>query len=163
MKKGSAISGRPHGSEHRKPHSRARLRDLERKWLRARPSRSALACGRAGNPGGIDGPARRQTGPEKEATVACTFEDRQNARGRRLTPQSTARLHRPRTLLHPNGEPTACHVGRSGAMCGECPRRHGGAAVCVAAAKNVRSALLYSRQIVARINPKSARSCNVTG
>src|SRR6266516_5621979 len=75
-----------YGSEHRKPHSRARLRDLERKWLCARPSRSALACSRARNLGGINGRARRQTGPEKEATLTCTFEGRQNAGAGRLTP-----------------------------------------------------------------------------
>jgi hypothetical protein len=61
------------------------------KWLRARPSRSALACGRAGNLGGINGRGRRQTGPEKEATVAYTLEDREDPRDGRLTPHSTAR------------------------------------------------------------------------
>ena len=100
-----------HGSEPGKPHSRARLRDLDLAWLRTRSGRSALACGRARNLDGIDGHAPRQTGPEKEATVACTFEDRQNARGRRLTPQSTARLHRPRTLLYGGREWEHCEGG----------------------------------------------------
>ncbi len=48
---------------------------------------------------------------QQEATVACTFEDRQNARGRRLTPQSTARLHRPRTLLYGGREWEHCEGG----------------------------------------------------
>src|SRR2546430_5076277 len=80
MKKGhhQPVQGRSHGSEPRKPHSRARLRDLGRTWLHTRPSRTALACGRAGNPGGINGRARRQTSSEKEATVAGTFEDRED-------------------------------------------------------------------------------------
>src|SRR5260370_4102246 len=75
-----------HGSEPGKPHSRARLRDLARKWLRARRSRSALVCCRAGSLGDTNGRARRQTGPEKETTVACTFECRQNARAGQLRP-----------------------------------------------------------------------------
>jgi hypothetical protein len=87
------------GSEPGKTHSRARLRDLDLAWLRTRSGRSALACGGARNLDGIDGHAPRPAWPSKEARVACTFEDRQNARGRRLTPQSTARLHRLRTLL----------------------------------------------------------------
>src|SRR5262252_7708770 len=80
-----------YGSEPRKPHSRARLRDLGRTWLCARPSRSALACGRAGNLGGIDGRARPRTRPAKEATVACTFEDHQDPRSGQLTPHITTR------------------------------------------------------------------------
>jgi hypothetical protein len=80
----SARSGRLYGSEPRKPHSRARLRDLDRAWLRAWRSRSALACGRAGNPRGINAHAR--PGPEKETPVACTFEGCQNAHAGRLTP-----------------------------------------------------------------------------
>src|SRR6266480_4923134 len=76
---GSIISNQDlsHGPQPRKPHSRARLRDLGRTWLCARPSRSALACGRAGNPGGIHGRARPPTRPAKGAPVACTFESRQ--------------------------------------------------------------------------------------
>src|SRR4029453_11984584 len=77
------------GSEPGKPHSRARVRDLDRTWLRARPSRSALACSRAGNPGGINARACGQTGPEKEATVDRTFEGCQNARDSRLTSHIT--------------------------------------------------------------------------
>jgi hypothetical protein len=42
-----------------------------------------------GNPSGINGRARQQIGPEKEAPVACTFEDRENARAGRLTPRNT--------------------------------------------------------------------------
>src|SRR6266478_6661881 len=80
------------GSEPGKPHSRARVRDLDRTWLRARPSRSALACSRAGNPGGINARARQQIGPKKEAPVAGTFEDRENARAGRLTPHITAEM-----------------------------------------------------------------------
>ena len=80
------------GPEHRKPDSRARLRDLDHTGLCARPSRSALACSRAGNPSGIDGRARQQIGPEKEAPVACTFEDRENARAGRLTPHLTPEM-----------------------------------------------------------------------
>src|SRR4029077_14397506 len=38
-----------HGSEPGKPHSRARLRDLDLAWLRTRSGRSALACGGARN------------------------------------------------------------------------------------------------------------------
>src|SRR5437868_6355593 len=74
--------GRPHsrGSEPRRPHSRARLRNLDHTWIRARPSRSALACGRAGNLGGIDGRGRPRTGTAKEEPVACTSEGRQDAR-----------------------------------------------------------------------------------
>src|SRR5256886_16475735 len=88
MKKRSSSAGRMshYGSEPRKSHPRARLRDLDCTRLRARPSRSALACSRAGNPGGINGRARQQIGPKKEAPVACTFEDRENARAGRLTP-----------------------------------------------------------------------------
>jgi hypothetical protein len=76
---GSIISNQElsHGSRPRKSHSRARLRDLGRIWLCPRPSRSALACGRAGTPGGIDGRARLPIRPAKGAPVACTFESRQ--------------------------------------------------------------------------------------
>jgi hypothetical protein len=72
----------------------ARLRDLDRTWLCARPSRSALACGRAGNLGGIDGRARPRTRPAKEATVACTFEDHQDPRSGQLTRTSHAEIRR---------------------------------------------------------------------
>src|SRR5262249_13561093 len=78
-----------YGSEPRKPHSRARLRSCGRTWLCARPSRSALACGRAGNLGGIDGRARPRTRPAKEATVACTIEEDQDPRSGQLTPHIT--------------------------------------------------------------------------
>jgi hypothetical protein len=81
-----------YGSELGKPHSRARIRDLDCTWLRARPSRSALACGGAGNLGGINAWARRQIGLEKEAPVVCTFEGRQNARAGRLTPHITPEM-----------------------------------------------------------------------
>jgi hypothetical protein len=74
---------------------RERAYEIWTTWLRARPSRSALACGRAGNPGGINARARRQTGPEKEATVAWTFEGRQNARAGRLTPHITPEMLAP--------------------------------------------------------------------
>ncbi len=73
-----------HGSEPGKPHSRARLRDLELAWLRTRSGRSALACGRARNLDGIDGRAPRQARPTKEAPVACTFQDHQDSRAGRL-------------------------------------------------------------------------------
>jgi hypothetical protein len=62
-----------HGSEPGKPHSRARLRDLDLAWLRTRSGRSALADRRAGNLEGIDGHAPRQARPTNEAPVACTF------------------------------------------------------------------------------------------
>jgi hypothetical protein len=75
----------PHGPEPEKTHSRARLPDLDRTWLCARPSRAALACGRTGTVGDIDGSPRRQTRSEEEPTVARTFEDRQNAREGWLT------------------------------------------------------------------------------
>src|SRR5262252_6031532 len=52
-------------------------------------ARSALACGRAGNLGGIDGRARPRTRPAKEATVACTFEDHEDPRSGQLTPHIT--------------------------------------------------------------------------
>jgi hypothetical protein len=42
-----------HGSESGKPHSRARLQDLDLAWLHTRSGRSALACGRARNLNGI--------------------------------------------------------------------------------------------------------------
>src|SRR2546430_17473013 len=70
---GSIISNQDlsHGPQPRKPHSRARLRDLGLTWLCARPSRSALACGRAGNLDGIDDHAPpRQARPTKEAPIA---------------------------------------------------------------------------------------------
>jgi hypothetical protein len=64
---GSIVSNQDlsHGPQPLKPHSRARLRDLGLTWLCARPSRSALACGRAGNPGGIYGRARPPIRPRK--------------------------------------------------------------------------------------------------
>jgi len=43
-----------------------------------RSSRAALACGRTGSVGDIDGRTRRQTKSEEEATVVRTFADRQN-------------------------------------------------------------------------------------
>src|SRR6266566_5109600 len=97
MKKRSSSAGRMshYGSEPRKSHPRARLRDLDCTRLRARPSRSALACSRAGNPGGINGRARQQIGAKKEALVACTFEDRENARAGRLTRRITSRWQGP--------------------------------------------------------------------
>jgi hypothetical protein len=45
-----------------------------------------------GNPSGINGRARQQIGREKEAPVACTFEDRENARAGRLTPRITPEM-----------------------------------------------------------------------
>src|SRR6516225_12503 len=91
MKKAPSSKDVSHGSERGKPHSRTRLRDLDRTWLRARPSRSALACGRTGSLGGIDERAPPRTGPEKEAPVACTFEDCQKARAGQLTPHNHTR------------------------------------------------------------------------
>src|SRR5947199_4490685 len=94
---GSTVSQQDvsHGSEPGKAHSRARLRDLGRTWLRARPSRSALACGRTGRLGGINGGARRQTSSEKEAPLACTFEDRRKACAGWLTPHFTPEMPAP--------------------------------------------------------------------
>src|SRR5438034_11589870 len=84
-----------HGPQPRKPHSRARLRNLGLTWLCARPSRSALACGRAGNPGGIYGRARPPARLAKEATLACTFEDRRKACASWLTPHFTPEMPAP--------------------------------------------------------------------
>src|SRR6266568_91007 len=81
-----------HGSEPGKPHSRARLRDLDLAWLRTWSGRSALACGRAGNLDGIDGRAPRQARPTKEAPVACTFKDHQDPRAGQLMPQMPPRV-----------------------------------------------------------------------
>lgn len=56
------------GSEPGKPHSRARIRNLDRKRLCRGPSRPALARGRAGNLGGHDDPSRSQRrSPEEES------------------------------------------------------------------------------------------------
>src|SRR5262245_60715996 len=99
---GSIVSNQDlsHGPQPRKPHSRARLRDLDRTWLCARPSRSALACGRAGNLGGIDGRARPRTRPAKEATVACTIEDHQDPqRGNTSAQTPSARGSRNKSFL----------------------------------------------------------------
>src|SRR5438034_485011 len=84
-----------HGPQPRKPHSRARLRDLGFTWLCARPSRSALACGRAGNPGGIYGRARPPIRPAKGAPVACTFESRQEPCAGQLRPHITPEMPAP--------------------------------------------------------------------
>ena len=80
-------AGLSHGSEPGKPHSRARLRDLDGAWVHPRPRRSALACGRARNLDGIDGHASWQARPTKEAPVACTFKDHQDSRAGRLISQ----------------------------------------------------------------------------
>src|SRR5262249_45168187 len=48
-----------------------------------------------GSLSGIDRRARPRTRPAKEATVACTLEDRQNPRGGRLTPHITPEMSAP--------------------------------------------------------------------
>src|SRR5947209_9784306 len=73
-----------HASEPGKPHSRARLRDLDLAWFCTWPSRSALACGRVGNLDGIDDHAPRQARPTKEEPIACTTKDDQDSRAGRL-------------------------------------------------------------------------------
>ena len=56
---------------------------------------AALACGRTGSVGDIDGRVRRQTKSEEEATVVRTFADRQNGRAGRLTPHITSEMRGP--------------------------------------------------------------------
>jgi hypothetical protein len=77
-------------------------------WLRARPSGAALACGRTGTVGDIDGSPRRQTTSEEEPTVVRTFEDRQNARAGWLTPRISPEMDGPvRRRLRSPGDPAA--------------------------------------------------------
>ena len=129
---GSIISQQDvsHGSQPGKPHSRARLRALERTWLRARPSRSALACSRAGNLGGIDGRTRPRTGPAKEASVACTFEDRERLAVAKLRPHITTGLdgHALGKVYPPHARVPLLQVSRrqrrrAGGWCGQIPAR----------------------------------------
>src|SRR6266508_2389928 len=75
-------------------------------------------CSRAGNPGGINVRARQQIGPKKEAPVACTFEDRENARAGRLTPHIAPEMlaHTPPIQLSTSDidPPAAIAPNRSG-------------------------------------------------
>src|SRR5262249_11054952 len=84
-----------HESKSGKPYPRAGLRNLDRPWLHARPSRAALACGRTGSVGDIDGRAGRQTKSEEEATVVRRFEDPQDARDGWLTPEISPEMQAP--------------------------------------------------------------------
>ncbi len=56
-----AMSGMPHGSHPGRQYSQACVRTLDRGWLRARPTRSLLACRRAGALGSVGGRVQPQT------------------------------------------------------------------------------------------------------
>jgi hypothetical protein len=77
-----------HGAEPGRPHSRARLRNLDRARLRGWTSGSALACGRAGNlgeSGNLSGRQQRSAAEaEEEPPTTFSCENIQNSEGGQL-------------------------------------------------------------------------------